>query len=508
MMRFKWILFTVLSALISLTAGLTFAGGPPINPPGLERAMAVQEAHTKGLLAVKGVVGTAVGLDAGQPVVKVYVESAGIAGLPETLDGIPVQVEVTGKLFALHHQPGHSGGPPGSGSVSEVDPKSRFDRPVPIGVSSGTELLIEVNGQLFCTVGTLGARVVDLDPIDGPIYYTLSNAHVYAQEGSTTWSANGTGPQSASAVDAILQPGRVDAGGGCVLIEDDQTGALADWEPINFQGNNVIDAAIATIDMVDLDGDLDSELVVSSATPTDGYGVPSTSPVSATLNEPVQKYGRTTSLTPGTVSGINATLTITYDNGVATFVDQIIITPGSFIASGDSGSLAVTVDGNHPVALLFAGGSTIAIGNPIGAVLARFGVAIDDRNNPPTVSIASPGEGTTISGDSVAVTATASDVDGNVNQVEFFVDGAPIPGEITQSGVEWSVSWDIKSVEDGNYNLSAVATDNDDDTTSAPISITVSNDGGMCIDLGASCVDDGDCCSNKCKGKSGSKTCK
>ncbi len=32
--------------------------------------------------------------------------------------------------------------------------------------------------------------------------------------------------------------------------------------------------------------------------------------------------------------------------------------------------------------------------------------------------------------------------------------------------------------------------------------------GGSCSPLGASCSSDGDCCSNKCKGKPGSKTCK
>ena len=146
-MRSKFIIFTVVSALMGLTAGLASAGGPPINPPGLERAMAVQEAHTNGLLAIKGVVGTAVGLDADQPVIKVFLESAGIARIPEKLDGIPVQVQITGKIFALHHAPGHNGGPPGGGNGDGVDPKSRFDRPVPIGVSAGTELLITDGGE-------------------------------------------------------------------------------------------------------------------------------------------------------------------------------------------------------------------------------------------------------------------------------------------------------------------------------------------------------------------------
>lgn len=392
-MRYKWILLTVLFAPMVLTAGLASAGGPPIDPPGLERAMAAQEAHTNALLAVKGVVGTAVGLADGQPVIKIFTESAGIAGLPKTLDGVPVQVQVTGKIVALHHQPGHSGGPPGSGGGGGVDPKSRFDRPVPIGVSSGTELLITDGTLLFCTVGTLGARVVDNGGTpeypDDDIFFALSNAHVYAQEGSTTWSADASGPQSAAVGDAILQPGRVDAGTGCTLVSGDSIGRLDDWEEIKFPASacdaslgasdpdcNIIDAAIARSTPAD----------IGNATPSDGYGTPNSKHVAADsvfIGQAVQKYGRTTSLTLGTVDAINATVNISYDNGTARFVNQIIIIPGSFIDSGDSGSLAVTNDGNkYPVALLFAGGPTIAIGNPIEAVLTRFGVTIDGEVSP------------------------------------------------------------------------------------------------------------------------------
>lgn len=63
---------------------------------------------------------------------------------------------------------------------------------------------------------------------------------------------------------------------------------------------------------------------------------------------------------------------------------QIIITPGTFSAGGDSGSLIVAdakgknaSDRNKPVGLLFAGSDLFTIANPIDAVLSRFGVSID-----------------------------------------------------------------------------------------------------------------------------------
>ncbi len=75
--------------------------------------------------------------------------------------------------------------------------------------------------------------------------------------------------------------------------------------------------------------------------------------------------------------GIDAAVNIGYSSGTARFVDQILITPGSFIRSGDSGSLMVTDPGKNPVGLLFASGSGIAVANPIDLVLAAFGVTID-----------------------------------------------------------------------------------------------------------------------------------
>ncbi len=99
----------------------------------------------------------------------------------------------------------------------------------------------------------------------------------------------------------------------------------------------------------------------------------------------VKKYGRTTSLTTGRVTAINATVDVGYGPGlIARFVDQIIIEPGSFSAGGDSGSLIVVEGkgkdkGNDriPVGLLFAGSSFVTIANPIDAVLTRFNVTVD-----------------------------------------------------------------------------------------------------------------------------------
>ena len=94
----------------------------------------------------------------------------------------------------------------------------------------------------------------------------------------------------------------------------------------------------------------------------------------------MQKYGRTTALTHGTITGINATIIVGYSSGLARFVGQILVeSPTAFILPGDSGSLLVSDPGRDPVGLCFAGNAsgTMAFANPIGPVLSRFGVTID-----------------------------------------------------------------------------------------------------------------------------------
>ena len=88
------------------------------------------------------------------------------------------------------------------------------------------------------------------------------------------------------------------------------------------------------------------------------------------------KYGRTTGQTSGRIYALNASVKVEYDQGVALFTGQIIVTPGRFSSGGDSGSLIVDSKKN-PVGLLFAGSSLYTVANPIDEVLSALGVTID-----------------------------------------------------------------------------------------------------------------------------------
>jgi len=63
---------------------------------------AAQRKLTAQVMGRKGVTGTAVGSDRGQPCLKVYVSDASArGGLPGSVDGYPVVVEVSGKIERL-----------------------------------------------------------------------------------------------------------------------------------------------------------------------------------------------------------------------------------------------------------------------------------------------------------------------------------------------------------------------------------------------------------------------
>jgi hypothetical protein len=315
--------------------------------PQIQAVIAVQDHYTSNLMAHSEVVGTGAGLtEDGKPAVVVFTKSdikprtdirieslaKGVApaAIPATIQEVPVVIAVSGEVKAL------KGG-------STVDPTARFDRPVPIGVSTG---------HFNITAGTIGCRVKK-----GGNVYALSNNHVYADE------------NRASIGDNVLQPGPFDGG----INPDDAIGTLSEFVTIKFDGSdNVVDAAIA----------LSSTSLLGNATPSNGYGTPQSTTTTASVNMKVKKYGRTTSLTSSKVFAINVTVNVQYDQGVARFVNQVAISGGSFSQPGDSGSLIVVNGGSNdrkPVALLFAGGSGFTFANPIDDVLAAFGVTVDGQ---------------------------------------------------------------------------------------------------------------------------------
>ncbi|MDT8402402.1 MAG: Ig-like domain-containing protein [Bacteroidales bacterium] len=94
-------------------------------------------------------------------------------------------------------------------------------------------------------------------------------------------------------------------------------------------------------------------------------------------------------------------------------------------------------------------------------------------NSPPSVTLYSPTKNSEyIAPASITIEALASDSDGTISNVEFYNENSMI-GQSTSS--PYTFVW--KNVEEGNYSLHAVATDNDDATTkSSVVNIVVTLD--------------------------------
>jgi len=244
-------------------------------------------------------------------------------------------------------------------------PQDRW-RPAPGGVSIG---------HYAITAGTLGCLVTK----EGQTYI-LSNNHVLANS------------NNARIGDAILQPGPHDGG-----TMADQIATLAEFVPIDFgdappvcgiatglekflnavakaigsrhristfqesPGTNLADCALA----LPTSPDVVSKDILHIGAPMGER--------EATLGTAVQKSGRTTGLTTGSIIQIDLTVQVAYGTRIATFTDQLMA--GAMSAGGDSGS-AVLDDEGYVVGLLFAGSETTTIINPIQAVLDALGVQI------------------------------------------------------------------------------------------------------------------------------------
>ena len=276
------------------------------------------------LLVKPGIVGTgtAVAADGSQHVMVFAATAEDAKSVPAQIDGVKTEVRVTGRIKAL------------AGYTDEYRPI------VPSGVSVGNS---RENSS-----GTLGAIVVK-----NGIRYALSNNHVLARENKAVIG------------EAIVQPGRADNRGQ----PTGQIGVLSAYKKVNFNGTNEIDAAVARLTTTNEYDQADQFL-------------PSRYPAKAQVGMQVMKVGRTTGITYGTVAATDVTIKVDYDGQTATFVNQIFIEDPNFIQAGDSGSLLVSSDGNHPVGLCFAGGTDGGFANPIAPILSFFGVQIAGTDTP------------------------------------------------------------------------------------------------------------------------------
>ena len=340
------------------------------QPTFIQNAIAVQDRHEADLLNIPGVIGDGVGLDATNPgaaAILVFTNHDDVNGIPTTIEGLHTRIEIVGQVTAFQ----------GIGNIKDDGKKhggsttgytGTYRSPIPAGVSTGDDD--------ECAAGTIGAMVtssgITTTPQSGSItayshnsgyswssgtpVYMLSCNHVFANE------------DGATAADAMDQPGRYD--NSCNT--GNNVGTLYAWNDISSTSNNLYDAAIAECNP-SISGGWTGHMAPASAglySPASG-----TSAIDPSVGMAVEKVGRTTGLTTGSIAGINVTIKVSYTSFTATFVNQIYV-KGSFIKAGDSGSMMVTNNSNHdPVGLDFAGSSRSSFANPIKPIEEDFGLS-------------------------------------------------------------------------------------------------------------------------------------
>lgn len=322
------------------------------------------------------------GVYTGEPALVVFVERkmpveqlVPDEALPQTVDGQLVDVVEVGRVQALGCRPiPHLGtdhgddvrrlakhlrrarkdrGPIGQALLDDLlelieqlcgdrpPPRTGRFRPAPPGVSVG---------HPDVTAGTLGLWVKDRET--GEVML-LSNNHVIANS------------NSADVGDPIIQPGRHDGG----LSPSDDIATLTRYTEILFgaQGGNRYDGAVAgDVDPADVDPEILQIGEPAGVLPVD----------SLVVGLAVEKSGRTTGLTRGTINTVGAVIRVGYGNGrEATFEDQVTITPGTFSDGGDSGS-SILDDNGNVAGLLFAGSDFMTVGSPIEYVFDGLGVGL------------------------------------------------------------------------------------------------------------------------------------
>jgi len=218
----------------------------------------------------------------------------------------------------------------------------------------------------FCFGGTLGSLLTN--NATPPALVILSNNHVLGL------SDGGAAGQN------VTQPGIIET--NCSTNGTITVANVSNIINLQTQSAPHVDVTTAQI----ISGKVDPNDNILELGALDGSNVPRPAPPAAgsgmvaSMNQLLAKSGRTTGLTCSNVDGVDVSMIVVqYESGCSTtpfnvtYNDEITVANmsngQSFIGDGDSGSLAVDAATAEPVALMFAGSDTSAVGNPVADVL-------------------------------------------------------------------------------------------------------------------------------------------
>ncbi|NCD12738.1 MAG: hypothetical protein EOL93_09305, partial [Epsilonproteobacteria bacterium] len=108
----------------------------------------------------------------------------------------------------------------------------------------------------------------------------------------------------------------------------------------------------------------------------------------------------------------------------------------------------------------------------ITAILSILTIGVyscKEENQPPTCEITAPSNAEEFSvGDSITISADAEDMDGNITEVRFYVNGT---GVGSANSFPYSYIWDTDAEDVGLYTIKATSYDDENASTSDEVVI-------------------------------------
>jgi len=359
----------------------------------------------------------------------------------------------------------------------------------------------------------------------GPCGGTSNNSptvSITSPTGGASFTAPATVTLNATATDSDGTVARVEFFSGSTKVGEDTSSPYSyTWN--NVQAGSYTVTAVATdnagatatsaavVFTVSTAGNTAPVASISSPASGSTFTAPASIAISANASDADGSIAKVAFYNGSALLGEDTSAPYSYTwTGVAagTYTLKVIATDNGG-ATGSSATVTVTVTGSTGgdcTAPVYANGSTYATGAEVqhngkkykcevggwcslgGAYEPGVGWAWDNAwellgdcagggNAKPVVAITAPAAGTNVAvGQAVSITASATDADGSVTNVQFFVDGVAIGSDAV---APYAATW---TSTQGYHTLSARATDNSGataDAASVIISAGTVNNGGL-----------------------------
>lgn len=387
-----------------------------MSSPIIQRMLQAQAVFETLLLSKPNVIGVAVGYKESHGQVTGELAVVALVQAKQPLSALSAEERIPSEVGGVRTDVYEVGYLEAQGLVdaqNATNPKGEFRPTIPSGVSIG---------HYRITAGTLGAMVRDRTSGDRLI---LSNNHVLANS------------NDAATGDAILQPGPLDGGdqpndlvarlerftplryvedaekppstpaptptppgekSGCLSLVTSGVNFIASLAGSKERIVTTSAQVATTVNAPVLTSAAPSVIKAQSLVLDNTYDAALARPLNPdmfsgeifgvgrmkgtkvpTLGMPVRKSGRTTGVTDGVITLLNATVNVAYQTSggtkTARFTNQVIAQAMS--QGGDSGSLVFDPTDFKAVGLLFAGSSVATIFTPIDVVLGAMNIELE-----------------------------------------------------------------------------------------------------------------------------------